>query len=109
MRTVAYRRLIDDRNAVRISFELERDRVLRFVVQLECRFNSDWLAVVRYDTAHGFAHRDLLHPSGKAEKKELSAQDYNQALTFAIRDIDLNWENYRQRFKQWLEQEQTRE
>jgi hypothetical protein len=60
MRTVEFRRLFDDKNAARVRFELKRNRVLRFVVQLECRFNDEWHPVVRYDTAHNFAHRDVL-------------------------------------------------
>ncbi len=102
MRNVAYRHFINDWNAVRVSFELERDLVLRFLVQLECRFDHEWFAVVRYDTVHGFAHRDLILPSGQTEKTEMSAQDYNQALTLAIRDINQNWASYRQRYMEWL-------
>jgi hypothetical protein len=104
MRTVEFRRLFDDKNAARVRFELKRNRVLRFVVQLECRFNDEWHPVVRYDTAHNFAHRDVLHPSGKTEKTELAIQDYNEALTFAINDLADNWENYRRRYEQWLKQ-----
>ncbi len=103
MRTIEFRRLFDDKNAARVWFELERSRVLRFVVQLECRFNDEWSPVVRYDTAHNFAHRDVLHPSGKTDKTEIAIQDYNQALTFAIRDLNDNWDKYRRRYERWLE------
>lgn len=58
MRTVEFRRLFDDQGAIRVWFESEHGRVLGFVVQLECLFNDEWYPVVRYDTAHGFAHRD---------------------------------------------------
>ncbi len=103
MRTVEFRRLLDDRNAMRVHFELEQSRVLKFVVQLECRFNERWRAVVRYDTAHNFAHCDLLHPSGVAEKRQMAVKNNNEALTFAIQDLTNNWEFYRQRYKQWLQ------
>ena len=105
MRTVEFHRLFDDKNAARVWFELERGRVLRFVVQLECCFNDEWNPVVRYDTAHNFAHRDVLHPSGNVAKTELAVQDYNEALTFAINDLAANWEKYRRRYEQWLAQE----
>ena len=105
MRTVEFRRLFDHQNAARVRFELERDRVLRFVVQLECRFDDEWYPVVRYDTAHQFAHRDVLHPSGETEKNEMPIQDYNEALSFAIQDLTDHWENYRRRYEQWLTQQ----
>jgi hypothetical protein len=104
MRTVEFHLLLDDRNAMRVNFELEQGRVLKFVIQLECRFNDKWNAIVRYDTAHNFAHRDLLHPSGETEKSEMITQNYNEALTFAIKDLTDNWEKYRQRYEQWLKQ-----
>jgi hypothetical protein len=102
MRTVEFRRLLDDKNAVRVSFVVERNQVLRFTVQLECRFNGTWEPVVRYDTAHGFAHRDLLHPSGKTDKVETAVRNYNEALTFAIHDLTDNWVSYRRRYEEWL-------
>jgi len=103
VRTVEFRRFFDDRTAARVYFELERDRVLSFVVQLECLFNGDWSPIVRFNTAHGFPHRDTLHPSGEIAKTELPARNYNEALTFAIQDLSQNWERYRRRYEQWLE------
>jgi hypothetical protein len=104
MRTVEFRRLFDDKNAARVWFELEQNKVLNFVVQLECRMNGKWRPVVRYDTAHGFAHRDVLHPSSETEKTEMTIENYNDALTFAIKDLVENWERYRRRYEQWLQQ-----
>ncbi len=86
---------------MRVRFELDRNRVLKFVVQLECRFNDEWKPIVRYDTAHNVAHRDVLRPSGKTEKTDMAIQDYNEALTFAIEDLAHNWENYRRRYERW--------
>lgn len=34
-------------------------RGAEFVIQYEVRQGEEWMPVVRYDTAHGFAHRDL--------------------------------------------------
>lgn len=79
--------MLNGENAVRVRLELERNRVVKFVVQLECCFGEMWHPVVRCDTAHGFAHRDVLYPSGQVEKTELLVRDYNDALTFALRDL----------------------
>jgi len=103
VRTVEFHRLLNDDNALRVRFELERGQVLKFVVQLECHFAGEWVPVVRYDTAHGFAHCDRLHPYGATVKTRMNTQDYNEALTFAIQDLVDNWSDYRRRYKEWLE------
>lgn len=76
----------------------ERGEILFFRVQYETRINGIWYPVVRYDTAHGFAHRDLLNIKGEVSKTPLFNQDYNDALTFAENDLKSNWEYYKKRF-----------
>jgi hypothetical protein len=56
------------------------------------------MPVVRYDTAHGFVHRDLLDKKGRAVKTPVFNQDLNEALTFAENDLKANWLSYRKRF-----------
>ncbi len=103
MRTVEFRRLFDDKNAARVSFELDRDQVIGFVVQLECRFNGEWIPIVRYDTHHGFAHRDVLHPFREQTKTEMPVRNFNEGLTYAINDLTANWGIFRRRYEQWKE------
>ena len=102
MRTVEFVKWFDGDNVVRVRFEIERGRILGFLVQLECLFSGDWRPILRYDTAHDFAHRDLLRPSGEAEKTRLDTQDFNEALTLAEKDITENWQKYRRRYESWL-------
>ena len=48
-------------NRIRVHFVTERGRVTQIlVVQYEALINDKWYPVVRYDSAHGFFHRDLL-------------------------------------------------
>ena len=103
MRLVEFHRYLDDDNSLRAEFELERGKVLKFMVQLECRFaeNAEFTAVIRYDTAHGFAHLDRLHLYQRKEKSTIATQDYNEALTFAIDDLVKNWSGYRRRYEEW--------
>ncbi len=59
---------------------------------------------VRYDTAHGYAHRDILHPRKREEKTRMPVQNYNKALTLAMDDlVDQRFE-YRRRYMEWLKQ-----
>lgn len=73
-------------------------RVLSFAVQLEVFVGGQWRAVLRYDTAHGFVHRDLLHADGTVEKTPVGKQSSDEALSFAEEDLRENWRLYRGRF-----------
>ena len=75
-----------------------RGRIISFAVQYETFWKEEWLPVVRYDSAHGFAHRDLYDIKGRAVKTPLFIRNYNQALTFAEMDLKANWRIYRERF-----------
>ena len=75
-----------------------KGNVLSFVVQYEIKLEGTWFPVVRYDTRHGFAHRDILDKKGRKQKTPIFAKDYNEALTFAEYDIRSNWRIYKQQF-----------
>jgi len=64
------------------------------VIQYEVFLQQQWQPIIRYDTAHGFAHIDLYHPSGKTEKIRMPTKDFNEALTLAQEDIKQHWEWY---------------
>lgn len=51
--------------------------------------------VTRYDTSHGFAHRDILAFGGRLVAKELvEEQDFALAFEQAYLDIVSNYERY---------------
>ena len=105
MRQVEFQRYLDSDNILRARFELERGEVLKFTVQLECRFDDDkWTPVVRFDTTHNFSHCDRIHPYEETVKTEMATQDYNEALTVSMDDLLNNWSTYRRRYKEWLKQ-----
>ncbi len=72
--------------------------VLGFVVQYETRLEGKWVPVVRYDTRHGFAHRDLFGRKGNKRKTPMFTDDFSEALTFAEYDIQSNWRIYKEQF-----------
>lgn len=98
MNTKSYFRLLDKDNRVRNTFDMDCGEIVRFVVQFETRVEGKWYPVVRYDTAHGFAHRDRLSPKGEKTKTILPQMSYNEALTFAQNDIQINWNRYLDQF-----------
>lgn len=66
----------------------------RFTVQLETLIGENWTPVAHYDTAHGFAHLDVLHPKRTQDKVLVQAVDFNEALEIAFNDLLINWETY---------------
>lgn len=77
----------------------QKGKIAYFSVQIETKVNNIWFPVVRYDTAHGFAHRDILNAKGEEiGKTPLFNQDFSSALTFAENDLKLNWEFYKTNF-----------
>src|SRR5262245_43240833 len=83
---------------LRSTFQRVKSRVVRFTVQLEIFQQEGWTPVVRYDNAHGFCHRDTLHPDGSQDKTRVFVGDVNETFTHAIEDLRANWEAHRDRY-----------
>ena len=70
------------------------------MVQYEAFIKDRWHPIVRYDTAHGFPHRALLHPNQPTEKIPFPERDNAEILTLGQEDIRRNWIDYRARYEQ---------
>ncbi len=73
-------------------------KIVEFRIQLEIFAKEEWHAVVRYDTAHGKAHRDILHSDGTQSKDWFEGYSIEEVLTIGQQDILDNWPAYRDRF-----------
>ncbi|MCD4664593.1 MAG: hypothetical protein K8R68_04915 [Bacteroidales bacterium] len=76
-----------------------KDKITKFAIQYEAFIIDKWHPIIRYDTAHGFAHLDRMHPDSSVEKVPLFYRDYNEALTYSQYDLNSNWEWYRERYE----------
>lgn len=74
------------------------NNIIEFIVQYELKIRNEWYPVVRYDTAHGFAHKDILYYKGESRKEILPFDDFNLVLTFAEKDLKDNWQKYKDHF-----------
>lgn len=82
---------------LRVHFTTERGQVTSItVIQYEAYIDGKWRAIVRFDEAHGFFHRDVMSPVGEHEKIAQPASDKDLALTEAIAHIKQFWLTYRQ-------------
>jgi len=102
VKETAYEVDLDREIRLRIRFSRERNRIITFVVQLECFISGKWYPIVRYDTAHQFAHCDILKPDGSQDKLLMPVSDFNEALTYAQKDMMMNFHRYCKRFKEWF-------
>ncbi len=83
---------------IRCWFQRRGIQVEQFTVQLEILHLENWWPVVRYDNAHGFCHRDTLHPDGAQDKTPISVGDLNETFTYAIEELRRSWKTHRARF-----------
>ena len=93
----------DGIDRLRVIARKDKGEILEFIVQYETVILGEWRPVVRYDTAHGFAHKDIIRADGEVVKQPLFFETYNLAFTFATLDLKMNWSQY----KEALEKELT--
>jgi hypothetical protein len=102
MPTTEYEVPLDDTGQewVRLRFTTRGGQVTTFMVQYETTVGGRRVPVVRYDNAHGFAHRDLLVRGGHVSTKSVLAGAPTPAAALQIgeRDIRTNWQRYRRDF-----------
>ena len=77
--------------------EADKGKVIGFVVKMEVFVNDQWRIVIRYDSAHGFAHIDRYYLDGRKVKKDLHL-NLADALSLADEDIKENWKIYQKAF-----------
>ncbi|MEA3416286.1 MAG: hypothetical protein U9R02_09055 [Thermodesulfobacteriota bacterium] len=77
--------------------EADKGDIIGFAVQLEVLVNDQWKVVIRYDSAHGFAHIDRYYLDGRKVKIELHLK-LSEALTLGDEDIKENWKIYQKAF-----------
>ena len=100
MNVVSYVNPKRDDVRLRVEFRKHRRRILEFVVQIEFLRDDEWVPVVRYDTAHGVAHRDSYAADRSVSRHEpLPETDFNRALTLAEKECNRHWRKWVGRFR----------
>jgi hypothetical protein len=74
--------------------------VTSFTAQYETTIDGVRHPVVRFDTAHGYAHRHLLNRKGNSvgRRRLTGSLSFNDALQRAQEDLIANWRHYRRDF-----------
>jgi hypothetical protein len=91
---------LNDNGTERLRFRIitQKGKVSDVVIQYETLINGKWVAIVRYDCAHGFFHKDMLLPDGSQEKTAIAINDLNIAIDYAEQELKDNWEIYKQKY-----------
>ena len=90
----------DRQDRFRYYHKLERGQIIHFRIQYEAFIGGEWRAIVRYDTVHGWPHRDLIRPDGTEDKQTFSGYSREEVLALGERDIKTNWKRYRTAYEQ---------
>ena len=98
MKEKEFIRYISDKDRIRQKIYLEKGKVTKFVVQYESFLQNIWQPIIRYDTAHGYFHKDILNPDGSKVQRKITGLTLNDALTFAEQDIIRNWTVYKNNY-----------
>jgi hypothetical protein len=80
----------------------EQDAIVEFRIQYESIIEGHWHPVVRYDSAHGRPHRDILHPNAPETKDWYPGYRNADVLSIGQRDIVANWPGYRVKYEREL-------
>lgn len=92
---------LTDRDRIRDAFTLRGKQVASLdLVQYEAEIHGEWIAIVRYDMAHGYLHRDLMNPDGTREKRAVRYTSLAEALTQALDYVQTHWEFYRAMYEE---------
>jgi hypothetical protein len=83
---------------LRVRLTIKKGKLTDVVFQYESLIDKKWTAIVRYDLAHGFFHRDVMKPNGEKEKTVIEITGIKEASIFAEQDIKDKWEFYKQRY-----------
>ena len=87
---------------IRMRIRTLKGKLADMVIQYETKIDEQWKAVVRYDCAHGYFHRDFILPNGDKEKKAIAMSDLETALSYAEQDIKDRWEFYKSKYLKLL-------
>ena len=85
-------------NRIRVRLVTEKKELQDVMFQYETFIDDEWFAIVLYDCAHGFFHRDIMLPNGDTEKQFIEIDSLKQASLYAEQDLKNRWKWYRERY-----------
>ncbi len=97
---------LDEDNSIFVYFETVQGAVSSFVVKYLTIIDNVEYEVLRFDSAHETPHIDVLGPDCETKQKIwLHNLSNKEALNYAKENIKEHYQQYRERFAQWKQEE----
>ncbi len=89
-----------EKDRICVSFKVDRGRVISFTVQYQTQVEREWRSILRFDTAHGHAHKDIYGYSKKRKLRSVTipGSDYGLILTESLKQITNKWSKMKENF-----------
>lgn len=103
MKRTAFFLDVTDEDTIDVWFDVDRGRVVAFSVNYRALVGKEWTEVIRYDTAHDQMHVHEFWPAGTervVSLEESPSEDYTEALSMALDDLDAHWTTYRKKMEE---------
>jgi len=97
MKLVETTERLGDEDVLYTKMELSHGALLSFTVVQISQMGEERYQIVRYDCAHGYAHKDCLYEPAR-RKEELPDRPLDELCNGAREEIKREWKNYRSRF-----------
>lgn len=94
--------LVSDRLRLDVQIVYERGVPTKFSLNLCGWIKGEWVPLVRYDNAHGPAHRHQFHPNGEDEIHDFLAMVPRTFVDKAQRDLNERAEYYLEEYEREL-------
>jgi hypothetical protein len=89
--------LLSETDNIYIRIVTDHGMITDFVIAQVSEFGEEKCQVVRYDTAHGYAHKDCLYLSEKV-KELLPDRPFDELFEMCVREVKSEWKNYRSQY-----------
>ena len=108
LRTKSFVRYFTDVDLADVRLDVTQNNVVGFKINYRAFISGAWHEVIRYDNAHGkplHIHRFWPPTKGKKEfQGDEIRRDYTDAVEESLLDLEANWQTYRRKVEESLEQ-----
>ena len=90
---------LSDEDKLFVRFCLKKGKIAEFVLQYYTKTPKGWRTVIRYDTSHGYAHKDVYAYSKRGKiRHEAMGDEFSSIFTAALEDIKTHWKELKENY-----------
>jgi hypothetical protein len=97
-----YKIELENNAEIHVYFETLNGIIINFVAKLVLIQDGGYREIIRFDSAHGCPHKDIIDEDGNVIRKVwFEFIDNNDGLNLAVKDVKDNCEMYIERYLKW--------